>query len=384
MNDNLHILNIYDKQIILLGTAHVSEQSVYEVEDCIAKYNPDIVCVELDSERYKSIIDEHKWKNTDIYQIIKQKKGMLLLANIILASYQRKIGAQLNISAGAEMIHAIKIAEEKNIKLELIDRNIKTTFSRIWNCLKLTEKFKLLISLVMSLFDTTQITKDDLEEIKKQDFIESALTEMGNEFVGVKKVLVDERDMYMAQKIKNADGKIILAVVGAAHAKGIIKNINSDIDINELDKTPEKKKTGKILSYTVPAAIIVLILLAFKQDASVGLRQILMWYIITGTCSAAGVLIALGHPLSMLTAFIMAPIAVLNPILAAGWFAGLSEAYIKKPVVKDFEKLYDDVSTLRGFWSNKITKILLVTAFANLGSMAGTFISGLNIIKNLF
>lgn len=404
MSDNVHIINFNNKQIILLGTAHVSEQSVLEVEQCIEQYKPDVVCVELDSERYASIKDNTKWKNTNIYEIIKQKKGMLLLANIILASYQRKIGAQLGISAGAEMLRAIKSAEERNIKLELIDRNIKITFGRIWNSLKFSEKFKLLISLVMSLFDETKITKEDLEEIKQQDFIASALNEMGSEFSGVKKVLVDERDTYMAQKIMSSQGSIILAVIGAAHAEGIIKNINSaqektaqqasaasppsidtntGIDIAVLEKIPEKKKTGKIISWSIPVVIIVLIALTFKQDVSIGLKQVMWWYIITGTCSAIGVLLALGHPLSMLTAFVMAPIAVLNPILATGWFAGLAEAYIKKPVVNDFDKLYDDVETLKGFWSNKITKILLVTAFANLGTIAGTIISGMNIIKNL-
>lgn len=404
MSDNVHILNIDNKQIILLGTAHVSEQSVLEVDACIEQYSPDVVCVELDDERYASIKDNTKWKNTNIYEIIKQKKGMLLLANIILASYQRKIGAQLGISAGAEMLRAIKSAEEHNIKLELIDRNVKITFGRIWNSLKFGEKFKLLISLVMSLFDETKITEKDLEEIKQQDFIASALSEMGSEFSGVKKVLVDERDTYMAQKLMSSQGEVILAVIGAAHVNGIIKNINaaqvkaemqtsdeskpSDdtntaVDISALEKVPEKKKIGKIISWSIPVIIIVLIALTFKQDVSIGLKQVLWWYIITGTCSAIGVLLALGHPLSMLTAFIMAPIAVLNPLLATGWFAGLMEAYIKKPVVNDFDKLYEDVETLKGFWSNKITKILLVTAFANLGTIAGTVISGMNIIKNL-
>ncbi len=424
MSDNVHILNIDNKQIILLGTAHVSEQSVLEVDVCIEQYSPDVICVELDDERYASIKDNTKWKNTNIYEIIKQKKGMLLLANIILASYQRKIGAQLGISAGAEMLRAIKSAEEHNIKLELIDRNVKITFGRIWNSLKFGEKLKLLLSLVMSLFDETKITEEDLEEIKQQDFIASALNEMGSEFSGVKKVLVDERDTYMSQKIMSSQGSVLLCVIGAAHAKGIIKNINeaqekaaqsasiensptsninqinmeidtaaienqsenntdTGIDIKELEKVPEKKKTGKIISWSIPVIIIVLIALTFKQDVSIGLKQVLWWYIITGTCSAIGVLLALGHPLSMLTAFIMAPIAVLNPLLATGWFAGLAEAYIKKPVVNDFDKLYDDVETLKGFWSNKITKILLVTAFANLGTIAGTVISGMNIIKNL-
>lgn len=383
MNDNVHVVNINEKEIILLGTAHVSEQSVLDVNECVEKYHPDVICIELDSERYLSIQDENKWKNTDIYQIIKQKKGMVLLANIILASYQRKIGQQLGISAGAEMNQAIKIAKQNNIKLELVDRNIKITFSRIWNKLRLIEKFKLIISLVMSLFDETEITKEELERLKQQDIITSALNEMGSEFQGVKEVLVDERDKYMSQKIKKADGKTILAVVGAAHIQGILNNIQLEIDLQSLDEVKEKKRKTKLLNYIVPAILIILILLSFKQDVQVGIKQIIIWFLTTGICSALGVLLALGSPLSMLTAFVAAPIGVLNPLLAGGWFAGLTEAYIRKPVVKDFENLYDDVATLKGFWTNKITKILLVVALANVGSIVGTIIAGLNIIKNL-
>jgi pheromone shutdown-related protein TraB len=383
MNDNIHVVNINEKEIILLGTAHVSEQSVLDVNECVEKYHPDVICIELDSERYLSIQDENKWKNTDIYQIIKQKKGMVLLANIILASYQRKIGQQLGISAGAEMNQAIKIAKQNNIKLELVDRNIKITFSRIWNKLRLIEKFKLIISLVMSLFDETEITKEELEKLKQQDIITSALNEMGSEFQGVKEVLVDERDKYMSQKIKKADGKTILAVVGAAHIQGILNNIQLEIDLKSLDEVKEKKRKTKLLNYIVPAILIILILLSFKQDVQVGIKQIIIWFLTTGICSALGVLLALGSPLSMLTAFVAAPIGVLNPLLAGGWFAGLTEAYIRKPVVKDFENLYDDVATLKGFWTNKITKILLVVALANVGSIVGTIIAGLNIIKNL-
>lgn len=383
MNDNVHVVNINEKEIILLGTAHVSEQSVLDVNECVEKYHPDVICIELDSERYLSIQDENKWKNTDIYQIIKQKKGMVLLANIILASYQRKIGQQLGISAGAEMHQAIKIAKQNNIKLELVDRNIKITFSRIWNKLRLIEKFKLIISLVMSLFDETEITKEELERLKQQDIITSALNEMGSEFQGVKEVLVDERDKYMSQKIKKAAGKTILAVVGAAHIQGILNNIQLEIDLKSLDEVKEKKRKTKLLNYIVPAILIILILLSFKQDVQVGIKQIIIWFLTTGICSALGVLLALGSPLSMLTAFVAAPIGVLNPLLAGGWFAGLTEAYIRKPVVKDFENLYDDVATLKGFWTNKITKILLVVALANVGSIVGTIIAGLNIIKNL-
>lgn len=383
MNDNTAIVEFVNKKIVLIGTAHVSQQSVEEVEQAIDAYEPDAVCIELDTERYKTIQDENKWKNTNIYEIIRQKKGMTLLASIILSAYQRKIGAQLDIAVGAEMLHAIDIAKKKDIPIELIDRNIKTTFARIWRRLRFWEKTKLIFSLVMSLFDDTTISEEDLEELKKHDIIQSALSEMGSAFAGVKEVLVDERDQYMSQKIKQTEGEVIVAIIGAAHMPGILKHIHCDIDTAPLDIVPPKGKVGAVVGWTISLAIIALIALSFRTNVEVGLRQVLSWFLITGTCSALGALVAMGHPLSVLAAFLAAPISTLSPALAAGWFAGLAEAYVRKPVVADFERLYDDVTTLRGFWRNKITKILLVTALANVGSTVGAAIAGLNIIKNL-
>ena len=384
MNGNKAIVEFFNKKIVLIGTAHVSRRSVEEVEEVIETYKPDAICIELDAERYETITEEDKWKNTDIYQIIKQKKGMTLLASIILSAYQRKIGMQLGISVGAEMIRAIQLAKEKHIRLELADRNIKTTFARIWKRLKFSEKMKLLFSLVMSLFDNSKISEEDLEQLKKQDAIESALNDMGQEFAGVKEVLVDERDRYMSQKIKQAEGEVIVAVIGAAHMPGILKYIQTDMDIEELDIVPPKGKAGKIVGWTVSLVIIALIALSFKAGMQAGLEQLGSWFLITGTASALGALLAWGHPFSILVAFLLAPIGALSPALAAGWFAGLTEAYIRKPVVADFEKLYDDVATLKGFWTNKITKILIVTALANLGSAVGAAIAGLHIIRTLF
>lgn len=383
MEENTAIVEFLNKKIVLVGTAHVSQQSVEEVEKAIETYQPDTICIELDAERYQTMRDKDKWKNTNIYQIIKQKKGMTLLASIILSSYQRRIGMQLGVAVGAEMIKAMELAKEKNIPLELADRNIKTTFARIWKRLRFWEKGKLLFGLIMSLFDDTKIDKEDLEEFKKQDVIESALNEMGQEFAGVKEVLVDERDQYMSQKIKRAAGNVIVAVVGAAHMSGILRYIQEDIAIETLDEVPPKGKVGKVVSWTISLVFIALIALSFRTDVQVGVRQVMSWFLITGTCAALGALLAAGHPFSIFVAFLTAPISTLSPVLAAGWFAGLTEAYMRKPVVADFEKLYDDVVTLKGFWKNKITKILIVTALANVGSTVGAAIAGLNIIKNL-
>ncbi len=384
MNENLHIVHLGDKEVLLLGTAHVSKQSVQEVDDAIKEHMPDMVMIELDEERYQSLTDGNNWKNTNIYEIIKQKKGMMLLANIVLSAYQRRIGAQLGVQAGAEMMQAIESAKREDVPIGLADRNIKTTFIRIWRKMKGREKIKLLFGLVMSLFDDTEITEEELEELKQQDIITSALNEMGSEFSGIKEVLVDERDKYMAEKIRRAEGKKVLAVVGGAHIGGILENLEVENDLEELNKVPQKGKTAKIVGWIIPAIIVILLILSFRLDADVGWRQLLSWLLINGSLSALGALIALGRPLTILTAFAAAPITSLNPLLAAGWFAGLVEAYITKPAVKDFESLYDDVSSFKGFWKNKITRVLLVTAFANIGSMVGTFIAGLSIIRSLW
>lgn len=387
MNENIVKLNYKDKEIYLVKTAHVSKNSINDVKECIGEVKPDSICIELDEDRYKKISDPDKWSDTDIVKIIKEKKVGFLLVNLILASFQRRMAINMDSNSGGEMLEGIKQAKELNVPLVLADRPIKTTFSRIWNSLGLYEKSKLLVSIIGSIFDDEEISEEDLQALKEADALDAALNEVGKEFPNVKKILVDERDAYLSSKIKNAPGKKIVAIIGAAHAGGIERNLDKDIDINELNVVKKKKGIGTVIKWLIPIAIISIIIYTLWSNRDAGLSQIKSWILWNGTLSAIGTLLAFGHPLSILTAFVMAPITSLNPLLAAGWFAGLVEAMIRKPKVKDFENLGEDTNTLKGFWKNRVTRILLIVVFANVFSSIGTFISGLDIfttfLKNI-
>ena len=381
MNENI-VKTIYqDKEIYLVKTAHVSKNSVEDVRKCIEEVNPDAICIELDKDRYDKLKNPNNWRDQDISKIIKEKKVGFLLVNIILASFQRRMAKNMDTNSGGEMIEGIKQSEVLNVPLILADRPIKLTFSRIWNNLGIFEKSKLLVSIISSIFDDEELSEEDLASLKQADALESALNEVGKEFPVVKKILVDERDQYLSSKIKNAPGKKIVAIVGAAHAKGIINNLNSDIDTTSLEVVNKKKGIGNIIKWAIPILIIAMIAYTLITNRDVGLSQIKSWILWNGTLSALGTLLALGHPLSIITAFIMAPITSLNPLLAAGWFAGLVEALIRKPKVKDFEDIAQDTSTFKGFWKNRVTRILLVVVFANVFSSIGTIISGLGIFS---
>lgn len=384
MENNIIQINYQDKLITLIPTAHVSKNSAELVEKTIDKLKPDSICIELDQDRYNSLTEPEKYRQTDIVKIIKNKQVSMMLVNLILANYQRKLAVNLNNQSGQEMLVGIQKAKELNANLVLADRNIKITFSRIWANQKFTDKIKLINGIIAALFDDEKLTEDDIAQLQDKDMLNAALNEISQQFPRIKEVLVDERDKYLAYKIKNAPGKNIVAVLGAAHCVNVPNYINQNYSIDELEKVKEKTKFDKIKGWIIPILIIIAILCCFKIDSSIGANQIKSWILINGSLSAIGVIIAGGHLLSAITAFVCAPFTSLNPLLAAGWFAGLLEAKLSKPTVADFDNLNTDLNTFKGFRKNKVTKILLVVALANLGSTLGTFIAGLDIIKSIF
>lgn len=381
VKNNIHRIEYQGKQLILLGTAHVSKQSAEEVRNLINEEKPDTVCVELDQGRYNSVVDKNKWEKMDIIKIVKSKQSAFLLVNLALSSYQKRIAEQFGINAGAEMIEGIHAAKENGAELVLADRDIKTTFLRIWRNMKFWGKMKLLVMIIGSIFSKEEITEEELEKMKTEDMLTSTLSELSDSFPELKESLVDERDQYLAHKIKTAPGKKIVAVLGAAHIPGIKKEIEKEQDMEKITKIPEGSNAWKIVLWAIPVIIIALIISTFLMNPPSGWAQIISWILWNGSLAALGTVAALAHPLSILTAFAVAPITSLNPLLAAGWFAGLVEALIRKPNVKDFETLSDDVMSFKGFWKNKVTKVLLVVILANVGSTIGTLVGGAEVIK---
>ena len=374
--NNIHHLVFEDKEIILLGTAHVSKESVRLAVDVIEAEKPDTVCVELCESRYQSIRQKDKWQDTDIVKVIKEKKTFLLLSNLLLVSFQKRIADKLDVKPGEEMIKAMEIGEALGAEIHLADRNIRITLLKTWRAMGLWSKVKLLFQLVLSIGKIDEINEEDIEKMKQEDVLHTLLSDVGKSLPILKDILIDERDQYLAQKIRTAPGNKIVAVVGAGHVPGIKKCWNTDIDIEALEQIPPKGKTSGILKWIIPLAILVLIVLGFYHGgANAGTDMIWWWVMANGILAGLGAAIAMAHPLTILSSVLAAPLTSLNPMIAAGWVAGLVEAFSRKPKVKDFERLPEDILSIRGFWRNKVTRILLVVVFTNLGSSLGTFVA---------
>lgn len=381
---NITRLEVDGKEVILIGTAHVSRLSAEQVKEVIEKEKPDSVCIELDEQRYQSITDNNKWKETDIFKIIKEKKATLLLMNLAISSFQNRMAKQFDIKPGQEMIQGIESAKENGAELVLADRNIQITFSRIWHNLGWLGKSQLLTSVFYSIFSKDTISEEELENMKSQDTLNAVLAEFTESFPRLKTPLIDERDQFLAQKIKEAPGKKVVAVLGAAHVPGITKEIYKHQDLEGLSAVPPKSILPKIIGWSLPILLIALVAYTFIANPTAGWDQAWSWIIWTGSMAAIGAIVALGHPLAIVTAFIVAPITALHPILASGWFSGLVQAYMKRPTIGDFERLSEDVFTIKGFWKNKVTRVLLVLVLTNLFGSLGTIIGGADVIRVFF
>lgn len=385
--ENISIIKTNNKTIYLLGTAHVSSDSAKQADELIKEIKPDSVCIELDEERLNNMLNPKKWSETDLADIFKQKKASFLLANLILSSYQKRLGDKFNVAVGQEMAYSVNAAKEVGAKIVTIDRSIKTTFMRVWRKMSFMGKMKLLFNLIFSFLDDEGITEEDLEELKQQDMLENALSELAGEFSELKTYLVDERDEFLANGIRNAPGDTVVAVVGAAHTVGIKKLIetqSSNERIAEINTLPPAGKLGKVIAWAIPVFIIGMFVTTLIKAPDVLPSQLIKWVLHNGTLSALGTLLAGGHILSALTAFIVAPITSLDPIMAAGWFSGYVQAKISKPTVADVERVSEDLTSFKGFRKNKLTKVLLVIVLGNLGSAIGTFTAGLEIFSSFW
>lgn len=373
---NVHPLDFEGKEITLIGTAHISQESADLVSQVIEETKPDTVCVELCQSRYDSLTQKKKWENTDLLKVIKEKKAFLLLSNLLLASFQRKIGQKLGIRPGEEILQAIRSAEAAGAMVHLADRDIRITLSRTWRLMGFWKKTKLLTEILSSVWEVEEITQEQIEQMKKKDVLDALLSEIGEVLPEVRKILIDERDQYLSHKIRHAPGNRIVAVVGAGHVPGILSSWNQEVDLASLEQLPPKGKLGKILGWGIPAFIVSLILFGFFYSGMMATAQMVKWWTLTTAVLAAlGAAAAFAHPLTILSAAAAAPFTTLHPLIAAGWVSGLVEAAIAKPKVKDFERLLDDIASVKGFWRNKITRILLVVVFTNIGASLGTFVA---------
>lgn len=386
-DSNITRLEYDGKEILLVGTAHVSKESAELVKSVIEEEKPDSVCVELDEKRYENIKNPQAWEKTDIVQVIKSHKVGFMIANLALSSYQKKIAKQLDAPVGGEMIQGMKSAAETGAELVLADRDIQTTFLRIWRKLGLKEKTNLLYSLLLSSDeegDDDELSEEDLKKLLERDMLESVMSELKEEFPKIGEILIHERDQYLASKIRQAPGKKVVAVLGGAHVPGVKEEIYKKQDLSEISTVPPKSSFSKMAVWILPVLLVGLFVIGFFINPQKGWEQISVWLLWTSSLAAIFTALALAHPLSILTSFLAAPAAALHPFLACGWFSGLVEAHMRKPTVQDVHNIQDDIFSLKGwFLKNRFLKILLVVTFANIGASIANITALVNLIRNV-
>jgi pheromone shutdown-related protein TraB len=380
----IHRLSAEGKDIVLVGTAHVSQESVRLVEEVIRAEAPDTVCVELCAARHQALRQKDRWRNMDIVKVVKEKKSFLLLSNLLLAAFQKRIAKKMDVTPGAEMLKAVELAEAGGAQLCLADRDIRTTLSRAWNSLTLWSKAKLVVQLLLSMGQAEDITAEEIERMKQQDVLEALLSEVGRSLPMLKTILIDERDRFLAARIRQAPGKRIVAVVGAGHVPGIKRHWNDEIDLTVLEQLPPPGTFGALMKWLVPGSIVALFIAGFFYGGSgAGTDMLVLWSACTGVLAGLGAALALAHPATVLSSVVVAPFTTLHPMIAAGWVSGMVEAFSRQPKVKDLESLPEDILSFKGFWRNKVTRILLVVAFTNIGASIGTLIAFPVIVKML-
>lgn len=368
-----------EREIILVGTAHISQQSVDTVKRIIEEERPDVVCVELDAQRLKAMRERQRWEELDLKQVIKEKKLMFLMARLALASFQKRMGSYTGVQPGAEMSAAIDVAEAQGARLELIDRDVQTTLLRAWRRTPWYRRSMLALELLGGTFEKTEVNEAELANLRNEDNITGVLDQIGEVLPEVKEVLVDERDLFMSHGIQQCGGEKVVVVIGAAHKPGITKELAEPIPyarVAAVEVIPERGAFSKIAPWLIPAIIIGAFVYAYYQGKFDELYEAsIAWILVNGVLAALGTAIAKGHPLTVITAFIAAPITSLNPTIGAGMVTAFAQATFAPPKVKDMERVGDDIAEWRGWWSNKLARLFLVFLFSTIGSAIGTFAS---------
>ena len=386
-SEDVQIVNKDGREFIIVGTAHISRQSADLVREVIEKENPDVVCVELDEKRLVALSEKNRWENLDLKSLIRQKQLSTLIINLVLSSYQKKLGEKLGVTPGTELLEAANAANENNIPIELCDREVRITLKRAWHSMGFWQKLKFLFGGLAGIFEKQELTEEKLTELRSKDVLSEMMDELGKAMPVLKKVIIDERDQYIAQKMKDSKGEKIVSVVGAGHVNGIIKSLESDdkVDLKAIEVIPKPSPVAKIIGWGIPAIIIASILfIGYSKGLSEAGDNAIFWILANGIPSAIGAIIALAHPLTILTAFLAAPVTSLTPLIGAGYVAAFVQAYFQPPLVKDFQNVAESARKFSMWWKNKLLKVLLVFILASLGSVLGTYVGLFEIVKNVF
>ena len=363
-----------DRTFHIIGTAHVSKKSVEEVRRVIAEIEPDTVCVELDKMRYEALTDDTRWRKLNIFDVIKQGKVLFLMASLALQTYQKRLGEQLGVRPGAELIAAVEAAEAVGAEVVLADRDVQATLRRCWGNLGFFAKLKLTAGLMASVFDTQEIDEDAIEALKDREHISDMMSEFAKALPEVKVPLIDERDQYLMSKIEDSAGETVVAVVGAGHVEGMTQYVGQTIDRDALSTIPAGSIWPKVIKWLIPAIILLAFYSGYREHQGEGLERMLYaWILPNAVLAGIFTLAAGGKLLSVATAIVASPITSLNPTVGAGMVVGLVEAWLRKPTVEDCEKLGKEVTTLKGMYKNPFSRILIVAMAATAGSALGAY-----------
>jgi len=386
-SEDVDIVAIGGREFILVGTAHISQESVELVRVVIEQEAPDVVCIELDAQRHEALSQEDRWEQLDLREVIRKRQLATLLANLLLASYQKRLGGQLGVMPGSELLEASRVASDRGIPIALCDRDIRVTLRRAWHSLGWWRKLELMSTMLVSAFDNTELSEEDLRRIRRKDVLNELMTELGEAMPTLKRVLIDERDAYLAQRIREAEGDCIVAVVGAGHVAGMRRALESSdfIDTTAIDQIPVVSPIWKWVGWAIPALIVgaLAVIGATKGPGAMG-ESALFWFVANAVPTAIGGLAALAHPLTIVIGAVAAPFTSLTPVIGAGYVAAFVQTWVAPPLVREFQTVGDDISHVSRWWRSRLLKIFLVFVLTTLGSLLGTGVGGVEIISNLF
>ncbi len=373
------------REIVLVGTSHISKESAELVKEVIEKENPDIVCLEWDKTRYNKYMNPDEWSDTDIVQVIKQKKLIVLISSVIYSLIQKHL-AKINDSVpGAEFFQAVNSAEKSGAKLALVDRDSQITFKRFWRLIPLRKK-ALFPHAFGKVLEGAEDSKEEMKKLLNSENFEPIFEQLQQTYPELWESFLIERDLYMSTKILNEEGKKIVVIIGQAHLNGVEKNIkeNRKANIEELNGLPPKLWSTRVLESIIPLIIIGLLIYSFVLGMDIGINQIIRWGIWNGGVAALFTVLALANPLTVITSLVLAPLATLLPMVSIGVFSAIVEATIRKPKVHDFQTMDEDLLSIKKIYKNRVLRIFLVFILASIGGTVGNIIGGLDIIKNLF
>jgi pheromone shutdown-related protein TraB len=385
--EEVEVLELDGRRIVLVGTAHVSRESVELVRLVIERERPDAVCVELDQRRFEALSQRKRWEALDLREVIRKRQLTTLMLNLILASYQKRLGGKLGVMPGSELLEAIEVAQACNVPVVLCDRDVRITLRRAWGSLPLGKKAMLLSGVLAGATESPEISEEELRKLRRKDVLSELMQELGRAMPELKRALIDERDAYLSTKIRSASGTRLVAVVGAGHLSGMAEALRArrDADLEELERIPPVSPLWRAVGWGVTALIVAsVVYIGATQGADAARENALIWVLAHGIPSALGGVLALAHPLTILTAFVVAPFTALSPAIGAGYVTAFVQTYVVPPRVFEFQSVGEDLVKARAWWSSRLLRVFLVFILTSIGSMLGTCGGGATILSNTF